>query len=114
MIHCSCLFYFDVISGLIPKRVLENYHCRCGEIPSLRALNLSLENTVIQERQLRETIEAADNLKSIALERALKKLSDLENKLKNLRTSFQFLKAGISGFSNNFNGVIESLENNFD
>jgi DNA polymerase III sliding clamp (beta) subunit (PCNA family) len=81
-------------------------NCECTE---LKIRNIILENFLETEQILRQKFEASSHIYSFELQQALDRLSMVENKLRMLRTSFQFLNAGISGFSSDLNMAIDSI-----
>ena len=111
------LFYFYLglflyFSGMLGGQVLSYIQCDCHELSKLRANNSHLESALSEEREKRMKFEASSNVYAFELEKALKRLSNAEKKLKIVRNSFQFLRAGVSGFSTDLNMAIESFETN--
>jgi len=79
--------------------------CECTE---LKIRNILLENALVTEQELRQKFESSSHIYSYELGKALERLSIVENRLKLVRNSFQFLKAGFSGFSTDLNMAIDS------
>ena len=80
--------------------------CECTE---LKIRNILLENALVTEQELRQKFESSSHIYSYELGKALERLSIVENRLKLVRNSFQFLKAGFSGFSTDLNMAIDSI-----
>jgi hypothetical protein len=74
----------------------------------LKIRNILLENALVTEQELRQKFESSSHIYSYELGKALERLSIVENRLKLVRNSFQFLKAGFSGFSTDLNMAIDS------
>jgi hypothetical protein len=75
----------------------------------LKIRNILLENALVTEQELRQKFESSSHIYSYELGKALERLSIVENRLKLVRNSFQFLKAGFSGFSTDLNMAIDSI-----
>ena len=80
--------------------------CECVD---LKIRNIILENSLESEKHLREKFEASSHIYSYELRMALDRLAMVENKLKMLRNSFQFLNAGVSSFSSDLTMAIDSI-----
>ncbi len=74
----------------------------------MKIRNILLENALVTEQELRQKFESSSHIYSYELGKALERLSIVENRLKLVRNSFQFLKAGFSGFSTDLNMAIDS------
>jgi hypothetical protein len=86
--------------------------CECHEVSSLKAKNINLKLALVEEKKKSQKFEASSNIYAFELGKALKRLSNAEEKLKIVSNSFQFLRAGVSGFSTDLNMAIDSLNSN--
>ena len=68
-----------------------------------------LEQSLVQEHRLRESFEASSNVYSYELVKANERINVMKSHLKNISNSFQFLKAGVAGFSTDLSMAIESI-----
>ena len=71
-----------------------------------------LERELGAERELRQKFESSSHIYSYELKMALERLNAVESKLKLIRNSFNFLRAGFSGFSTDLNMAIDSFGSN--
>jgi hypothetical protein len=100
-----------LFSGLYSIPDVEFVLCDCTD---LRSRNLELEKALAAEKETRRKFESASHVYSYELGKALSRLSACEAKLKLVRNSFQFLRAGFDGFSTDLNIAIDSVGSNND
>ena len=83
--------------------------CECSE---LKIKNIMLERQLGEEQELRRKFESFSHVYSYELKMALERLNAVEAKLKLIRNSFNFLRAGFAGFSTDLNMAIDSFGSN--
>jgi tRNA1(Val) A37 N6-methylase TrmN6 len=100
-----------LISGVYQYPVFELVNCECAE---LQDRNTVLEIALANEQELRRKYESSSHIYSYELGKAMARLAAAEAKLKQVRNSFQFLRAGFTGFSTDLNNAIDSIGSNVD
>jgi hypothetical protein len=98
-----------LISGVFQLPEFEFVNCECAE---LRNRNSGLEKALANEQVLRRKLESSSHIYSFELGKAMARLAAAEAKLKLVRNSFQFLRAGFSGFLTDLNNAIDSFGSN--